>query len=248
MVQSWAERLFCQPGQPRIALVRPRKYVGGIQSERGGLRLYERNENKMMELMEQSKIPEGESGDWKVIKYTIDERKAEFFNLRNAINGRSYANIVAGTYTKLTRNGGVVMTDTPMEMDTHAEFVHQAQGYVLMNGLGLGLALQAVIAKPVVNVVMVIELSPDVINLVAPCFNHPKVTIVEGNAFTYKPELPPNGKFDVVWHDIWNEVCVDNYDEMKRLHRRYGHWAKWQGSWSRFLVEDVIKQQKEMRW
>jgi len=201
-----------------------------------------------MRIMEQSKVSEGELGAWKVSKFVVDKEAAQMFNLRNAINGRCWGDIIPGTYTKLTWNGTMVMSDTPMEMNTHLEFFAAARGHVLINGLGLGMIAWNVAEKDVVESVTVVELDVDVIKLVGEHIKHPKITIVQGDAFTYKPELPPDGKFDAVWHDIWNAICSDNHDDMKRLHRRYGRWAKWQGSWSRVLVEDMLKREKEGRW
>ena len=91
-----------------------------------------------------------------------------------------------------------------MELRTNREFIWKAKGHVHINGLGLGVVLLAVLMKPEVESVTVVEKSKDVINLVAPSFAHFKnLTIIHDDALTYKP--PAKKKFGAVWHDIWNE-------------------------------------------
>lgn len=100
----------------------------------------------------------------------------------------------------------------------------------LINGLGLGVVLSAILKKDTVTEVTVIEKSEDVINLVAPAFLLDKrVEIIHQDAFKY---MPPKGEtYDFVWHDIWDDICADNIPEMTKLHRKYGKIAKWQDSW-----------------
>ncbi len=43
-----------------------------------------------------------------------------------------------GKYRRLSNNGEVVMSNTPMEINTCMEFIERATGRVLINGLGLG--------------------------------------------------------------------------------------------------------------
>ena len=201
-----------------------------------------------MEPMKKSQVPEGQIGDWKVTKFEVSEDGAMVCNLRSAINGASFMNITPGKYTKLTCGGVIVMSDTPMEMRMHSEIMYQAHGHVLLNGLGLGMIAVALAGKDEVKSVTIVELNEEVIRLVEPHIRHPKIKVVQGNAFTYRPELPEGGKFDAVWHDIWYNICEDNHEEMKKLHRRYGRWARWQGSWSRDQVEQMIERDKRQAW
>jgi spermidine synthase len=97
------------------------------------------------------------------------------------------------------------------------------------------MVLNAALRKPEVEHVTVVEQSEDVIKLVASHYEGPRVTIVHADAMTYQP--PTGAKFGAVWHDIWDDICADNLDEMKILHRRYGRRTVWQGSWARELCE-----------
>jgi hypothetical protein len=176
-------------------------------------------------------VPDGVCGNWRVETFEVTERQAGFANLRAALGHRLEA-VNAGSYKRLMRGQTVVMSNTPMEVRTHRELIWRAQGAVLINGLGLGMALTAILAKPSVTEVTVIERSPEVLALVGPSFSaDPRVTLVEGDAFTYQP---PRGKrYDCVWHDIWDYVMRSNLPEMTTLHRRYGRRTRWQESWAR---------------
>lgn len=137
---------------------------------------------------------------------------------------------------RLMRGSTVVMSNTPMEIRTNRTFVRYAKGNVLINGLGLGMVLTAILRKPEVESVTVIEAAAEVIELVAPTFrDDPRVEIVHANAFDYQP--PKGMRFDAVWHDIWDFISAENLPEMHRLHRKYGQRTPWQASWCRIECE-----------
>lgn len=186
-------------------------------------------------------VPDGKSGDWE-IKTRVVEEPDPLQKARAAL--RSYGRITpAGTYKVLYRNGEVIMSNTPDEINDFQWFILQAKGDILVNGLGLGVVLKALIDKPEVRTVTVIELSEDVISLVAPTYrDNPKVKIIQGDAFTYQP--PKEQKFDAVWHDIWDIISAENIPEMIKLHRKYGKKASYQASWCRPLCEEMYKEQK----
>jgi spermidine synthase len=179
-------------------------------------------------------IPEGQSGIWRVERFTISEEAAQFQSLRMAFKGGGRT-ARAGIYTRLMRGGTLVMSDTWDEKRDHYWFVRQARGRVLVNGLGIGMVLNALLLKQDIEHVTVVEKSPDVIALVAAHYACPRFTVVEADALEYRP--PVGERFGAVWHDIWDDICADNLPEMHRLHRRYGRRADWQGSWARELCE-----------
>lgn len=141
--------------------------------------------------------------------------------------GGSY--ILPGVYKKLILNGALVMSDTPKEFRDHFEFLRRATGNVLINGLGMGCCLNVVLNKPEVKKITVIEKDKGLIDVVSPYFKD--VEIINADAFEWTPSK--RVRYDAVWHDIWNDICVDNLPAMHRLHRKYGRRADWQGSWSR---------------
>lgn len=185
----------------------------------------------MSEVLGTVVVPNGQSGNWRVEDIEVSEAQARFSQMRPmaAVYG-----VEAGTYKRLVRGNTIVMSNTQMEILTNREFVRRAKGRCLINGLGLGMVLTAILAKPEVTEVIVVEKSADVIALVAPHFIDNRVTIIHADALEYQPKK--GVRFNAVWHDIWDTICADNLEDMKLLHRRYGKRCDWQGSWSRELI------------
>lgn len=181
-------------------------------------------------------VPDGVCGDWRVETFTVSEEDAKMTRMRAMFSGSRDAEVPAGTYKRLMHGHDVVMSNTPMEVRTNATFIRKATGDVLINGLGLGMVLTAILKKPEVTSVTVVEIAEEVIELVGPTFRHdPRVTIVHADATTYQPKKGQT--FDAVWHDIWTFITADNLDEMKTLHRKYGRRTQWQASWCRAQCE-----------
>lgn len=187
-------------------------------------------------------VPEGSSGDWFIRKFSVSQIEANIFNLRA---GRRY--ILPGDYTALYRKGehDPIMSDTPAEVSDHSSLFHNASGNVLINGFGLGMAVQGCLNKPEVGNVTVIEISEDVINLVGDHYMSlfpDRLKIIHADAMEWKP--PRGTRYGAVWHDIWNTICADNHKEMKILHRRYGRRCDWQESWCRWEVRKLVRDEK----
>jgi hypothetical protein len=126
------------------------------------------------------------------------------------------------------------MSDTPAEMRDHREAARRAHGSCLINGLGLGMILAAVLRKPDVTDVTVVEFDADVIALVGPTYDaDPRLTIVNADAFTYQP--PPGRRYAMAWHDIWSGIAATNLVSMAVLMRKYEPIADWQGCWAEDL-------------
>jgi hypothetical protein len=178
-------------------------------------------------------VPEGQSGEWCVEHCTVTPEGEAFERLRAMINSHRVQRFVpAGDYTRLTRNGTVIMSDTPDEIRDHLAFIERAQGHILIAGLGLGVVLQALLCKKDVQTVtvIVIEKSPDVIKLVWPSFAADRrAAVICADIFAWKP--PGRGRYDWAWFDIWDQICADNLPEMTRLHRRFGRRAAVCASW-----------------
>jgi spermidine synthase len=172
--------------------------------------------------MEKVTLPEMEKGEWKVEHFTTD--RTDFHSL---LRGRGVP--VGETFTRLRRNGTLVMSDTPAEMSDHRWAVRKAKGSCLISGLGIGMVLKNILLKPEVTDVTVVEISQDLIDLIAPHYPDDRVTFVCADVLTWKP--PKGKRYDMVWHDIWDNICADNLPEMQKLHRRYGRKSAWQGSW-----------------
>ena len=196
-------------------------------------------------------IPNQVVGDWWVQTFTVAEEDVSMMNLRASIDRRPLRILPPGTYTLLgTANGdgkvkgGLVMSDTPSEAWEHMAPIHHLRKLdrkaikprILVNGLGLGLLLKSLLTFKTVELIRVIELQPEVIQMVAPRYRCSRVEIVEGNALEYRPDK--GERFDMVWHDIWSDhLNSDTISESHALHRRYGRLANWQESWSREYYE-----------
>lgn len=195
-----------------------------------------------------STVPAGISGPWTLEDYEVSEQEASFHNLRCAINGRGTQAIAAGRYRCLRHaRRGIVMSNTPMEIRTNRHALHRATGRVLINGLGMGMLLEAIQSKPCVTHVTVVERDADVIALVGPHFaNDPRVRIVNACAFDYKPAK--GERFDFVWHDIWDDISAENLPQMSRLVRKYARRAQCQGVWSREMIRTEQARRRQRRF
>lgn len=157
-------------------------------------------------------VPEGVSGDWKVSKFEVKPSARSF---RDDLRGRG---IPAGEYTRLSNSvEACFMSDTPAEYRDAAWFITMARGDLLISGLGLGMVIKALLLKPEVTSITVLELSEDVIKLVAPSYSDPRLRIIHADCRTWKPDR----RFDYAWHDIWGDVSTDDLPEMQFLRRRY---------------------------
>ena len=163
-------------------------------------------------------VPEGKSGKWEVRCFVPEGFSAALHNIKQSGRG-----LVAGeTYTQLIDHAAgmwsdVIMSDTPAEIrDLHPLREH-LHGRLLINGLGLGVALQGVLDKPEVEHVTIVELSEDVITLVAGHYKARygnRLTIVHADALEWKS--PKGAWWDAVWHDIWPTISGDNWKVWKR--------------------------------
>lgn len=180
-------------------------------------------------------VPEGDSGLWRIERFTVTEEGAQRFNFSLAIRGGGHRSIVPGVYTKLQHSKAIepMMSDTPAEMWDHREPVQRATGRVLIMGLGIGLVVENCLRKPDVAQVTVIERDPDVIALVAPHYRQKygaRFRLIQADALEFRPA---KGEWwDVIWHDIWPTICADNLPEMATLKRRFARRCDWQGCWS----------------
>ena len=200
-------------------------------------------------------LPEGESGNVRIARYEVTERDQQAQLMRAAFTGDRRL-VPAGTYTGLYRAGSLWMSDTPDEKRDHAPALRAATrldaGRVLINGLGLGMIVGALLHLDTVTHIDVVEVDPDVVALVGPHYTAlaaaagKTVTVHRGDAYTI--QWPAGTRWDVAWHDVWADLCTDNLADMARLHRRYGRRVQWQGSWGRELTEHYRRREQRRRW
>lgn len=186
-------------------------------------------------------VPEGTRGFWIVRKFKIPKSGAESFNKIKHIAemGRQ---VVPGTYTKLTRLGDVIMSDTHAERKDHLDFVKAARGNVLVTGLGLGMVANAVLLGNA-RTCTVIERDKDVIDLVAGHYEKKfgdRFKVINADALKWVPE--DGVKFDWAWHDIWPTIDEDNLAEMAEIEARLKPFVKKQAHWCKRECEKLSRQ------
>ncbi len=185
--------------------------------------------------------PPIEGERFKITHIELSEERVREDKLR-AMMSFSYGEVAGlepGVYTKLIDKdeGTIMMSNTYMEKVTNMEVVHRAHGDVLIAGLGLGLILLPIVAKEAVKSILVVEKYQEVYDLVWPRIKDlegmEKVTVVIEDIDQYKPDR----KFNIIYFDIWPDICDDNYPQMKTLHRRFARAldrsdeGAWMSSW-----------------
>jgi hypothetical protein len=191
-------------------------------------------------------VPEGTCGTWRIERFTVSKQESDFDCIRGMFSGRYTRQ---GTYTRIVRGGCTIMSDTHDEIRDHKEAIrigtNNGAGIFLINGLGIGMVADNILKRNPDIRVRVIEISSDVISLVAPHYKTKygdRFEVVNADALAY---MPPKGEwYGGVWHDIWDSICAGNLEQMKALHRRYGRRAAWQQSWCRTQCE---RQQRQYR-
>lgn len=185
-------------------------------------------------------VPEGQSGRWRVERFHVSEVDAIRANLAGVtsdiLNCDRNQMFESGTFTKLIyfdedSKLHTVMSDTTKERNDHQEFVDIAFGRVLVNGLGIGVVIQALLEKSTVTSVHVVEKEKDVINLVADHYKArfgDRFVLHHASAFDFKPR----GHYSFVWNDIWPDISDMNIPEMEQLKKKYEHRCSWQGCWA----------------
>jgi spermidine synthase len=149
--------------------------------------------------------------------FEIDEAASRWSMIRASM-GREAA-VREGKYVRLNINGSLYMSDTQMEKRSNAGFVRNANGNVLIAGLGIGLIIAPLLSRENVTKITVIEKYQDVIDLVAPNFTSDKLEIICADILEWRPSK--GQKFDTIYFDIWPDVCTDNLEEINFLHRRF---------------------------
>jgi hypothetical protein len=182
-------------------------------------------------------VPEGEIGDFRIEKFTVSkiESMASMFRASLASN-MSRGFVPSGTYTRMLQSGRLWMSDTPDEIHDHLELFEVANGSVLINGLGLGMAARGVLLEEEVQDLTVIEISEEVIQLVQPWleakYAKGRLKVIHGDAF----EVEVEDRYDVVWHDIWDDIGGKHLDSIDSMEARFEGKCGWQQSWCKELM------------
>lgn len=178
-----------------------------------------------------STVPDGTHGALVIDTFEITKEDALWATISHGFRAPR-----PGTYKRLCVDGTLWMSDTTAERRDHHEAVYQASQphvrRVLVNGLGLGVVIEAMLTYPHIEQIDVVECHPDVIAYVGGYLSRdPRLVIHEADAMVQARSWPTGARWDVVWHDIWPTISEDNLDGMAFLNRSYGKRAGWQGAW-----------------
>jgi len=158
--------------------------------------------------------------------------------------------VEAGTYTQLRVNDYLVMTDTHMEKQSNFDFlmaVEKRGGDILVGGLGLGMILVPIFKLPQVRSITVVEKHQDVVSAVWPMlaakFGYPqcpqvgprRCTVITADINEWTP--PIDCRWDVIYFDIWPDICDDFLKEILALKSRFKSFLK-RGGWMKGWQEN----------
>lgn len=136
------------------------------------------------------------------------------------------AGIPQGEYVRLldtSKLNEVVMSNTPMEKRTNAEFMRKAHGDILIAGLGIGMLPISLQDRDTVRSITVIEKELEVIELITDQLSFKsKVKIIHEDIYLYRPERT----FDCIYIDIWNYINSDVYKDMLFLKDGFRRYLK----------------------
>jgi hypothetical protein len=176
----------------------------------------------------------------------VHDRPSQLEIIRHAMKGGYTEDRV---HTRLLVHGTLMMTDANFEHRTNYEVVRQSGGDVLIAGLGIGMILTRILAKEQVRSVTVIEKYGDVIRLVQPHHHSPKLTVIESDIFSWRPEK--GVKFDAIYFDIWPNLCTDNLEQMTAMHRAFRKFLRaggWMDSWCRNYLRAEKRREARSGW
>jgi len=192
-----------------------------------------------------------EGRDFKITHKLLTKGEIAFHTLCDNIKRRrEHMGQEPGTIVQLRdKHGTLMMSDSEMERRTNRDLLWKANGDVLIAGLGLGMVLLPVQAKQEVNTITVVEIHQEIIDMIVPRLPlNGKVTAICGDIFEWYP--PPGVKYDTIYFDIWNDLCTDDYQDRKRLHRRFGRRLNrsnpkcWISSWRYEELKDKVRRER----
>jgi len=188
-------------------------------------------------------VPEYDADGVVVKRFEITPEQAAFDQLRAALNPqRPNRATQPGTYTNLTVDGTLWMTDTPAEVvdlfGVDTAMRDSVGGSMLIVGLGLGLVLHRAITHRDIGWIDVVEREGRVIDAVADHYyslaaeHEVGLRIHQADIHEWKP--PPLAYWDLGWFDIWADIDMDDRAEVKKLRDRYRRRLGWFGAWAQW--------------
>jgi hypothetical protein len=191
-------------------------------------------------------LPFRRKGRARVECYTLTHKRCEEVNWMIVLHCEDRAFAYPGKYTGLRVDGITVTSDEAHEIADQLPFIERATGRVLLTGLGIGMCLQALLRKPEIDHVTVVEECADVLYLVEPhyraIFGLDRFTCVHADAFCWYP--PIGTRFDYAYHDIWPVATGWFWPQHKQLFAHYDGYVteqdSWRGDWMKARFEKNV--------
>lgn len=117
-----------------------------------------------------------------------------------------------------------MMSDVPMEKATNQNFLNNANGNVLIGGLGIGLIIFPLLNDESIKSITVVELDKGLIDIVGPIIKeydiNNKVKIINADIFQSINDFE-DSSLDAIYFDIWPRIIGENFPEMEKLNSLY---------------------------
>ena len=186
-------------------------------------------------------LPQADVGDFRISHFevtadAIDKWREYFTRTGNLTGLKQYESLQPGIYVRLTSSYTGWMDDSHYERQTNEAFLQAAFGDVLIAGLGLGMLPTALLRDPSIRSVTVLEIQPEIIDLVHPHIRDPRLTVLRVDA----TRPPFRGRhFDSIYLDIWPDINGRNWPPMKALLDDYRAYARDGGIVMAWLEDEV---------
>tara|TARA_R110000796_G_scaffold252406_1_gene386621 strand:+ start:1473 stop:1940 length:468 start_codon:yes stop_codon:yes gene_type:complete len=129
---------------------------------------------------------------------------------------KNYILTVEGKFTYLRNKNFLVMSNED-NLTKFYEFLKEVEGKVLILGLGLGYCVKYLLKYNDISSILVIEKDQEIIDLIKPFLKDERLTIKQGDAFTYEIEE----EYNTIINDIWYYICEETNNENNRLRNKF---------------------------
>jgi hypothetical protein len=135
---------------------------------------------------------------------------------------------------KFKKDDVVWMSLTRMEVESQMMHIAAAKGHVVIGGLGMGFALFNIARKPEVTKITLLEVDPEVIQLVDKVTNwtkwqgYDKIELVVGDARDFKPHEPVDYMFLDIWPHLGDSRALEDVKTIQKNVQAasLGWWAQ----------------------
>lgn len=127
-------------------------------------------------------------------------------------------------FTLLTNSSGeVIMSNGKVELLSNYEFIQNAEGDIIVFGLGLGLIIFPLLSCNLVKSITIVEKNDKIINYVGSVVKkmdlENKVSLIHSDAHSFVSS--EKNSFDYIYFDIWNSLNENSFEEMEQIQKNF---------------------------